>query len=245
VKRVTRVIWLFAVVACASCGSLLAGKKPKYQYYVLAPERSGPRSDRVEVAGRDGDGDGDDDGDEAQVDRIAVVGRVNFPDYLDREAIVTRIDEHRLSYAGRDRWAEPLPEAFTRMFTQDLRAAVAPAGIVVQAGKIGALPDLDVRIDVLRFERTSSDRVELWARWTVHAGGKLVHSGESRLRERTAGPSSGQGAAALSRSIGRLADEIGDALVTLSSPADRSDRPDRDPRSGTARPSSPRAPTRR
>jgi uncharacterized lipoprotein YmbA len=225
------------LVALAGCGALFAPKRPTYEYYVLSAERSrtqaAPAWDRVEVAGRD------------RPAPIAVVGRVTFPEYLDREAIASRIDAHRLVYSSRDRWAEPLPEAFTRMFTQDLRAAVAASGITVQSGRIGILPDLDVRIDVLRFERTAADRVELWARWTVHADGRLVHSDESRLVERAAGPTSGPGAAALSRAIARLADEIGATVVTLSSRAARSDRRDRDPRPGTARGSSPGAPRRR
>lgn len=75
-----------------------------------------------------------------------------------------------------------------------------------------AAPSHELQVDLLRFERRGTDRVELWARWTLRADTKLVHTGESRIQVPISGAGDGVAAAALSGAIGRLAIEIAEQV---------------------------------
>jgi uncharacterized lipoprotein YmbA len=134
------------------------------------------------------------------------LNEIAIPGYLDREAIVTRTDDERLVYSPQDRWAEPLDRAFERVLRQELAAALAPSGITVPA-RTNA-PTYSVQVDVLRFERHGTDQIELWARWTVRADGKLERTGETRLQLPIDGPGSARAVAALDQAITRLATDL-------------------------------------
>ena len=58
-------------------------------------------------------------------------------------------------------------------------ATLAPAGIAVPA-QAGA-PTYDLQVDILRFERRGTDRVELWARWTLRHGEGDAETREARI----------------------------------------------------------------
>jgi len=174
------------LVCCCAC---LGGKQPQYDYFVLTPTRALAEPAR----------------DAAQRSTVGV-SQVTIPGYLDRESIVTRTDDHRVVYSKRDRWAEPLDQAFERSLRHELAAALAPVGITVPSST--SAPTYDVQVDLLRFERLGASRVELWARWTLRMDTKLVHAGETRIEVRVAGSGDGAAAAALSGAIARLATVI-------------------------------------
>jgi uncharacterized lipoprotein YmbA len=193
------------VLLCCGACSLFRGT-PKYDYYVLTPTRalaqprSGTGTDQPSVG----------------------VSHVSIPGYLDRESIVTRTDDFRLSYSKQDRWAEPLDQAFERTLRQELAATLAPSGIEVSDR---AAPTYDVQVDVLRFERRGANRVELWARWTLRSDGEVVRSDESRIEVAIPGPGNAAGAAALSSAIARLAVEIGKQVQIATRDSARTHRP--------------------
>jgi uncharacterized lipoprotein YmbA len=195
-----------AVVLVMCCGCGLGGKPPQYDYYVLTPTLTQARSPTTSDA----------------ADQPTVgVSRVTIPGYLDRESIVDRTDDYRLVYSKQSRWAEPLDQAFERTLRHELAATLAPAGIAVPPHTHA--PTYDVQVDVLRFERRGADHVELWARWTVRTNTKVVRTGESRIRLGIGGTGNSAATAALSRTITRLAVEIGEQ-VQVAGAQDRSGR---------------------
>ena len=166
-----------AALVLLCCGCSLGGQKPQYDYFVLAPSHATRRASTADLPTVD-------------------VTDVTLPTYLDRDAIVTRVDENRLVYSTRDRWAEPLDQAFERTLRQELAARLHDG------------PSYGLHVDVLRFERRGLDRVELWARWRLHAEGEPSRTGESRFTVSIAGSGNDAVAAALSGAIARLAAEI-------------------------------------
>ena len=48
------------------------------------------------------------------------VGPVDFPDYLRRLPVVTRVAPNRLDLSDERRWAEPLDKNFVRVFSENL-----------------------------------------------------------------------------------------------------------------------------
>lgn len=164
---------------CAACS--LGGKRPSYQYYVLGTHPPAHAADRPYAVS---------------------IREVNVPGYLDRNEMATRTAENRLTYSSTDRWAEPLEQAIERTLRENLVAR----GIAVQPHASPGVYELS--LDVLRFERTAPDHVELWARWTLFSGSEVIDRGETKLRVPTTGPDSRATAAALSEAMSQLASQI-------------------------------------
>ena len=177
------------VACCAACS--LGGKQPHYQYYVLSSSRPEPAA-----AG--------------STSRTLGIDRVSIPGYLDREQVASRAGDQHLAYSATDRWAEPLDQAFERTLREDLTPLLATGGIQVESR--GGTPTYDVSVDVMRFERTGLDRVELRAHWIVRADGETVDSGDTRVDLAMRGTDTNAAAAALSDAIARMAHEISDRV---------------------------------
>lgn len=137
--------------------------------------------------------------------RTLAIADVTVPSYLDREQIARR-EGNRVVYSSRDRWAEPVDRALERTLREDL----SRAGIDVQAR--GAAPDLSV--DVQRFEQTGSDRVELWARWTLRAANDVIDRGETRVSIAASANDTAAMTSALSEAIARMANEIAARVIS-------------------------------
>lgn len=167
------------LVLCAACS--LGGKRPNFQYYVLGTHPPTHAAERPYAV---------------------AIGQVTVPGYLDREEMATRTVENRLVYSPTDRWAEPLEQAIERT----LRENLAARGISVQPHPVGGAYELSV--EVLRFERTAPDHVDLWARWTLTSHSEIIDRGETKLRVPTTGPDSRATAAALSEAMSQLASQI-------------------------------------
>jgi uncharacterized lipoprotein YmbA len=169
------------ILVLVLCACSLGGKRPNFQYYVLGakpPAHSAERPYAVSIR------------------------EVTIPGYLDREEMATRTVENHLTYSPTDRWAEPLEQAIERT----LRENLAARGIAVQPHPVAGVYELSV--EVLRFERTGPDHVDLWARWTLTSGNEVADRGETKLRVATAGADSRATAAALSEAVSQLATQI-------------------------------------
>jgi uncharacterized lipoprotein YmbA len=156
-----------------------------------------------------------------------VVARVTLPGYLDRAELVTRRDEHQLSMRRDERWAETLVDAVPRVFTADLAAALRPAGVTVRSGAVVvAVADVIVAVEITRFERNTNGAVELRATWTLQDPKGQLRSGQTEVTEKaeviarpddpTTVPGEPDGeaaAAALSRALHRMAEEVADSVL--------------------------------
>lgn len=177
-------------VLVALCAACLGGKRPNYQYYVLAPVHAPGPQTPVSTTG----------------ERGLAIADVTIPGYLDREQIATRTVGHQLVYSTTDRWAEPLDQAIERTLRAELATRLASSGIEVLPR--GGNPTYDLRVDVLRFERSSPDRVELWARWILRTDAGVLDRGDTHVSVPTATVDSNATAAALSEAIARMATEL-------------------------------------
>lgn len=173
---------------CAACS--LGGQRPNYQYFVLTsnPAR-GPSPPPTGPARR-----------------TLGIDQITIPGYLDREQIASRTVGHHLAYSTTDRWAEPLDQAFERTLREDLAARLAPGGI--QVSPRGGAPTYALTVEVLRFEQSGPDHVDLDARWVLRSDQDVLDTGESRTQVAMASQDSNAMAAALSEAIARMATEI-------------------------------------
>src|SRR6202030_3574138 len=121
---------------------------------------------------------------------------------------------NRLELSDRDRWAEPLADNFKQVLAQDLTHLLGTHSITFYPWAGTTHVDYQVRIDVYRFETDSSANAQLVAHWQVLDGsGKLLYAGDSTLSEQ-AQPGESV-AAALSRTVERLAQQIASAIQSL------------------------------
>ena len=144
------------------------------------------------------------------------LGPITLPKYLDRPEIVTRMAPNRLELSKEDRWGESIQNGFTRAMERDL-AAQAGAAIVVFPWYSTVHIDMQVQVDVYRFEADAQGTATLSAKWTIldSTGKNILYTVESHLTQPSKPGDMTEAAAALSRTIGDLSGQIANMLQQL------------------------------
>jgi uncharacterized lipoprotein YmbA len=144
------------------------------------------------------------------------LGPIKLPPYLDRPEIVTRAAPNRLELSKEDRWGESLQNGFTRSMERDL-AAQSGAVVIVFPWYNTVHIDMQVQIDVYRFETDSQGVATLSAKWTIldSTGKNILYTVETRLTQPSKPGDNTEAAAALSRTIGDLSSQIANMIQQL------------------------------
>lgn len=110
------------------------------------------------------------------------VGPVKLAPYLDRPQIVTRTHRNQLALAPFDRWAAPLHENLVRVLAEDLQWMVPARSIVLYPWRRSETPNLQLTVDVVRFDGALDGEVVLKAHWALFdAEGALLVQQSSRI----------------------------------------------------------------
>jgi uncharacterized lipoprotein YmbA len=146
------------------------------------------------------------------------LGPIKLPPYLDRPEIVTRMAPNRLELSKEDRWGESVQNGFTRSMERDLSAQTS-AAIVVFPWYSTVHIDMQVQIDIYRFETDAQGTATLSAKWTIldSTGKNILYTVESNLTQPSKPGDNTEAAAALSRTIGDLSSQIANMLQQLRS----------------------------
>lgn len=133
-----------AVLACAAT--------PPTNFYVLAPIPA-PVDTSVKTGTK----------------RLIGLGPVTLPALLERKQLVTRTGNNTIQIAEQHQWAAPLKENMTQTLTENL--AKLKANDLVKAYPWSAYGEADYRIlvDVIRFDTTPGQSVDLEANWAIMA----------------------------------------------------------------------------
>ena len=89
------------------------------------------------------------------------VGPVDFPDYLRRLPVVTRVAPNRIDLSAERHWAEPLDKNFVRVLSENLTVLLDTQRIEKYPWSLRTKVDYQVEIDVQRFETTSDGQTQL------------------------------------------------------------------------------------
>jgi uncharacterized lipoprotein YmbA len=141
------------------------------------------------------------------------LGPVTLAGYLRRPEILTRASAAEVRPSDVERWGEPLDDALPRVLARDLAIELGTLDVRGYPWFREAQPDVQVAVDVERFEREGDEAV-VAARYEVRelrAGGRLL----ARATERRAPAASADAAAtvdALSAALGALARELAVAV---------------------------------
>ena len=150
-------------------------------------------------------------------DLSVAVGPVMIPADVDRPQIVNTVGPNRVRLEEFDRWAAPLQSDIARVIAANLVVALGTPRVTLASQPVAAGSDYRAAIEVQRFESSLGDAATLDAVWTVTRtkDGKL-QSGRTTTREAAAERSFDALAAAHSRALGRLSQDLAGAVRELS-----------------------------
>jgi len=145
-----------------------------------------------------------------------VVGPVSIPALLDQPQIVVSAGPNQVSFEEFNRWATPLADDISRVLALDLAATLGAPRVSQFQQALHADGDYRVTIDVQGFESKLGDAATLNAAWTVRrTRDSRVQAGRTAVREPTSGSGFDALAAAHSRALAQLSQDIADAIRGL------------------------------
>jgi uncharacterized protein len=175
---------LLSALALAGCGS-----SPKTHFYTLdpLPSRQPASSQRL--------------------DSPIVVGHVELPGELDRQALVTHGAGSTINVSDDDHWAAPLDELVRRAFSADLRTRLPP-GSVLAPGDPTPKETRTLALNLRRFMADQSGHIALDADWTVQGRGAPAAPQRATVEINAGGNSGDAITAGMSQALAKLADQV-------------------------------------
>ena len=153
------------------------------------------------------------------------IGPIDLPQYLDRPQIVTRDFGNRLVVDEFNRWGGALDEEIHRVVADRVGARLGTQRIYRYPSRIIAQTDYRVAIEFHAFDGAMGGEVELDAVWSLldDATAEVREVSRARYRSAVGGTSYADYATALGGLLGRLADEIAQAVERAKKNPPRSD----------------------
>lgn len=145
-----------------------------------------------------------------------LVGPVSIPALLNQPQMVVNMGPNQVAFDQFNRWAAPLSDDISRVVAHDLMAMLGTPRVSLFQQSLNADADYRVAIDVQGFESALGEAATLDAAWIVRRtrDGK-AQAGRTSVRE----PASGNGfdaiAAAHSRALARLGQDVTDVVRAL------------------------------
>src|SRR5271167_4159613 len=188
--------------------AILAPQKDISKFYLLTPTADTAAATPASAPGSNSNND-----------FTIGLGPIKLPPYLDRPEIVTRAAANRLELSKEDRWGESVQNGFTSAMERDLAAQVGTENIIIFPWYNTVHIDMQVQIDVYRFETDSQGIAHLSAKWTLldSTGKNILYTVESTVTQTSKPGDTTDSVAALSRTIGDLSGQIANMIHQLRS----------------------------
>lgn len=198
----TTVRWIiagFCMSILTGCASFLPEPAPLPDYYILAAV---PEAERPRPAGK------------MPAGPIVGVAPVSLPDYLETPEIVVRTTRNTLGRADLHNWAAPLADNFAGVLADNLGVMIPTNRVTRLPGEVFFRPDVQVSVDVSKFERDAEGLVTLIARWALFGddGQELITMQRSVFQQPAPVDNYDAIVAAMSTAVARLSAEIAAAI---------------------------------
>ena len=147
-----------------------------------------------------------------------VVGPVTVPAVVDRPQIVVNVGANQVRLEEFNRWAAPLQNNIARVVVDNLVRMLGTPLVTSSAQTLSAEADYRAAVEVQSFQSAPGEAAVLDAVWTVRRSkdGK-AETGRTTVRETVQEKSYDALAAAHSRAVARLSQDIADAVRALAS----------------------------
>ena len=144
-------------------------------------------------------------------------GPVTIPAEIDRPQIVVSTSPNQVTVDDFNRWASPLQDNLARVIAENLVALLGTARVTLFPQTLAAEVDYRVQIEIRNFESAPGKSASLDAVWTVRRtkDGK-TETGRTSAREKVDADGYEALAAAHSRGVARLSQDIADLVRTLA-----------------------------
>jgi len=143
------------------------------------------------------------------------VGPVSVPAVVDRPEIVVSTGPNQVRLDEFNRWAAPLQNNIARVVAENLVALLGTPRVTLSQS-LSADADYRAAIEVQSFESAPGEAAMLDAVWTVRrAKDGKSQTGRTTVREVTQGKGYDALAAAHSRALARLSQNIADGVLAL------------------------------
>jgi len=182
--------WLLTIVL-AGCGL-----SPKEYFYTLS---SSTTSEHSSASG-------------TTMAQTIAVGPVTLPEIADRPQIVTRVGTNQVAVSEQHRWAASLKSEIPRVIAANLSDFLGTTSISSYEDSGAARADVQVLIDVQRFDATLGETVTVDSLWTVRWAAGKPTTGRSTVREPISGAGYDVLVAAYSRAFAKVSRDIGEAI---------------------------------
>ncbi|MEQ1559328.1 MAG: PqiC family protein [Methyloglobulus sp.] len=173
---------------------------PDVQFYVLEPLNS-TNSTSVEAA---------------KAHTIGI-GPVSVPTLLEHRQIITRLSNNAVQISESQQWAEPLPDNLQHTLTRNL-ATLQPGHIIRSyPWDIHGMVDLQIVIDIIRFDTTPGKSANLEANWSIknEKTHVILKSGHTVITHLLADSSYPGSVRALSKILGEFSQSLSLAMQKL------------------------------
>jgi uncharacterized protein len=203
-RRSSLLLWsMLGVPFLAISCTVLPAQKDTSQFFILTPASEAPPSDSAHSS--------------SHRELSIGLGPINFPGYLKRREIVSRVEGGQLQLSDNKRWAESLDSNFQRVLSQDLAMRLGTQRIVLFPWYGRQQLDYRVEVQVQQFDTDVANRSHLEARWIIKDG-RTDHellARESNISS-TVQASDVAGSQALSNDLNSLSASIAESLIALS-----------------------------
>jgi uncharacterized protein len=145
------------------------------------------------------------------------IGPLSIPVLLQHKQIVTRSSDNTVQIAEFHQWASPLQDNMLQALTANL-STLQPNNIVrAYPWSIHGMVDLQVIVDITRFDTTLGQTANLEANWTIknEATKTILKSGHSAINYSMPDPSYPGTVRTLSKILGQFSRELSLALVKV------------------------------
>jgi uncharacterized lipoprotein YmbA len=202
-RRFRLIGWgILALTLIAMACTVLPPQKETAQFFILTPAPQSAASGSSHPTAR----------------QLSIgLGPIDFPGYLKRREIVTRMDSDQLELSQSKYWAESLDSNFQRVLSQDLGQQLGTQRIVLFPWYGRPQIDYQVEVQVHRFDTDANNRAELDARWIIKDGrtGRELKATESHISSIVPAADIA-GSETLSNDVNLLSTRIAQSLLGLS-----------------------------
>lgn len=147
---------------------------------------------------------------------VIAVGPVTVPSVVDRPEFVVSTGPNEVRLDDFNRWASPLQDGLSRAIAENLVAILGTPRVVRFPQTLATEPDYRVAVEVRTFESTPGKSTALDAVWTVRrAKDGKTSTGRTSARESVSESGYDALAAAHSRAVARLSEDIANATLAL------------------------------
>jgi len=144
------------------------------------------------------------------------VGPVTIPAVVDRPEIVVNVGQNELRMDEFNRWAAPLQDSLARTIAENLVVMLGTPRVILFPQQLATDPEYRVAVEVRTFESVPGTAIRLDAVWTLRrAKDGKTETGRTSVRESVPDGSYEALAAAHSRAVARLSQDIADAVRAM------------------------------